>query len=97
MQIKNLSTVNLDSILNVPAGADSPSPTSALEIEVGDNWIPAESQLWRAWTGRRTVWGMEYHGPVYVMGAKEETLFTGKRICPCAECQKSVVPEFKYN
>ena len=97
MQIKNLSTVNLDSILNVPAGADSPSPTSALEIEVGDNWIPAESQLWRAWTGRRTVWGMEYHGPVYSLGGVADEPWDGPRVCKCNKCQQHVRPEHRPN
>lgn len=97
MQIKNLSTLNLDSILNVPTQDDSPSTTSSLKIEVGDNWIPAEVPLWRAWTGRRTVWGMEYHGPVYTLDGATDTPWDGPRVCVCHKCQQHVRPEHRPN
>ena len=80
----------------LPQEGEEPVP-GPVEIKVGSQWTAVGAPVFRAWTGQRRIWGIEYHGPVYVMGAKEETLFTGKRICPCAECQKSVVPEFKYN
>ena len=97
MLIKTLSTVDLDSILNVPSGADAPSPTSTLEIEVGDKWIPAEAPLWRAWTGRRTVWGMEYHGPVYTLEDKDGAPWDGPRVCGCHKCQAHVRAEHRPN
>ena len=67
-----------------------------VEIKVKSNWVPTTSEIFRSWTGHRRIWGMEYHGPVYVLG-KDEKTYSGARLCPCAVCQESVSPEFRMN
>lgn len=68
-----------------------------VEIKVNSSWVPTTSEIFRSWTGQRRIWGVEYHGPVYVLGKKEETKYVGSRTCPCAKCQESVDPAFKMN
>ena len=68
-----------------------------VEIKVNASWIPTTSEVFRSWTGRRRIWGIEYHGPVYVLGKPQETTYTGARLCPCAVCQETVEPRFRTN
>lgn len=96
MQTKDMSNI----ILNVAFNAlevDAPVPPPPLEIEADGKWIAADLSVWRAWTGRRTVWGMEYHGPVYALHAKDETPWDGPRVCVCGKCQQHVRAEHRPN
>lgn len=65
-------------------------PTAGLQIMSTGSWIAVDPRIWRAWTGRRAVWGLEHHGPVYEIDTHPEKLWTGKRTCPCSVCQASV-------
>lgn len=67
-------------------GTDEMMPRTGLEVEDHDVWQPATESVWRAWTGRRAVWGIEYHGPVYAIGASEDAgPWTGSRVCACKD------------
>jgi hypothetical protein len=92
---------DLEDMLKVPAvplPTDEIIPHVGLEVNVaGDEWIPATQVLWRSWTGRRKVWGMEYHGPVFNIDRDDSVPFSGKRVCGCAICQEHVSPEMKPN
>ena len=80
---------------------DESLKTRGLEIctdSAGDIWEPAELNLWRSWTGRRKIWGMEYHGPVYIVDSPEDSPpFTGLRVCKCNICQAHVDVKLKAN
>lgn len=72
--------------------------TSGLEIDVSGTWTPADREMWRAWTGPRRFWGIEYHGPVYNYKSQEGSKpYTGKRLCNCQTCQEHVLPQFRPN
>jgi len=92
---------DLEDMLKVPAvplPTDEIIPHVGLEVNVAaDEWIPATQVLWRSWTGRRKVWGMEYHGPVFNIDRDDSVPFSGKRICGCKICQEHVSPEMKPN
>ncbi len=73
-------------------------PSNGCEIEVGDTWIPVTSEVWRSWTGRRKVWGMEHHGPIFYFDKPgRDKPYEGKRICNCDKCQQFVSPGDRYN
>ncbi len=71
--------------------------TTALQIEHTDHPVPASPDVWRAWTGRRYVFGVEYHGPVYPLGKDETVPWTGARVCSCSTCQSHVIPTLRPN
>ena len=54
----------------------------------GEYWHPVVRELWSSYTGRRAVWGIEYHGPVFVEG--QTTPWRGRRVCGCQTCQADV-------
>lgn len=94
----------LDSVLGEVLGAgatpdsDEAIPTRGLEARIGNDWIPVTSDVWSSWTGRRRIWGMEHHGPVYAFGAPEGTPpWTGARECYCSSCQAHVEPTLRPN
>lgn len=77
---------------------DDPVPSTGMEIQVQSDWFPADRQTWRSWTGSRRLWGVEYHGPVYVYMSPEGSMpFTGRRQCGCKTCQEHVLPHFRPN
>lgn len=68
------------------------------EILSGDAWVAADKDTWRSWTGHRRIWGIEYHGPVYnYLSPEGSPPYTGRRVCPCAECQSNVMPTLRIN
>ena len=42
--------------------------------------------IFRSWTGRRYLNGVEYHGPVYILGSGDYASARQARACDCAEC-----------
>lgn len=89
-EIQDINTLNVNS--------DDIAYTTGLEILVGEVWLPTERELWRAWTGQRRVWGIEYHGPVYnYMSSSDAHPYTGRRLCSCDACQAHVLPVNKPN
>ena len=73
-------------------------PSFGLSVLVKDTWVEAERSTWRSWTGRRAIWGLEYHGDVYKFDSEDDsTPWTGRRSCGCATCQRHVVVESKTN
>lgn len=71
--------------------ADSIVPHGGKSVMVEGSWIPVDAKLWRSWTGRRAVWGMEYHGPVYSVESSVDTKpWDGPRECSCQKCQSHV-------
>jgi hypothetical protein len=71
---------------------------TGLEVEVEGDWIPTSIDVWRAWTGRRKLWGFEHHGPVYSFGHSDESPpYAGRRVCNCGKCQLHVKPELRPN
>lgn len=80
------------------ADEDAPIPFRGHEVELNGEWIPSSSDTWRAWCGRRRLWGIEFHGDVYAIGSPDGTTpWTGPRTCPCEACQRHVTPENRYN
>jgi hypothetical protein len=79
-----------------PLPTDEIIPHVGLTIEVAEGeWIPSTQVLWRSWTGRRKVWGMEYHGPVFNVDRDDSVPYAGKRVCLCSKCQEHVVASMK--
>jgi hypothetical protein len=82
-------------------GTDEALPLTGLEIctdHATDTWISADRNLWRSWTGRRKIWGIEYHGPVYNLDSPEDSApWSGIRSCSCQICQKNVDDHLKPN
>lgn len=76
--------------------ADEAIPSTGLEIMIQGTWLPIDLRTWRSWTGRRAMWGREYHGPVFVLDSGD-THWSGKRICTCSDCQSTVSPELRPN
>jgi hypothetical protein len=75
---------------------------NVVEIFDGEEWIPATPELFRAWTGLRRIFGMEFHGPVWNFGTDPESTpeaqpYAGARVCTCSECQKHVAPQLRLN
>jgi threonine dehydrogenase-like Zn-dependent dehydrogenase len=68
-----------------------------LEILIKDQWVSVQIDVWRAWSGLRTIWGHEYHGPVYALGTPTDTPWTGARVCMCTTCQTHVEPKYRPN
>lgn len=81
-----------------PLPTDEIIPHDGLEVCLtGEDWIPASKGLWRSWTGRRRVWGIEFHGEVFNMDRPDDSIFTGKRTCFCSVCQTHVEGKFRPN
>jgi hypothetical protein len=70
---------------------------TGLTILVHDTWIPTDIRIWRAWTGRRALWGQEYHGPVFLIDSRVDRQWGGKRTCTCPTCQSTVPAELRPN
>lgn len=90
--------------ISLPKGdvvaTDSLEHSSGLQVwdEEVSSWIPVQRPLWRSWTGMRAVWGIDYHGPVYSIDSKTDSVpWTGPRICPCDKCQQHVSSESRTN
>lgn len=94
-------TKQLEDAFALPTSAsptDEIIPHMGLEVEVAEgDWIPSTQVLWRSWTGRRKVWGIEYHGPVFNIDRDDSSLWTGKRVCTCDKCQENVSSSMKPN
>ena len=83
---------------STPFPTDEIIPHQGLAIEVADGeWIPSTQVLWRSWTGRRKVWGLEWHGPVFNIDRDDSVPYTGKRVCTCTICQEHVASVAKPN
>jgi hypothetical protein len=68
------------------------------EILYADEWIAADRSVWRSWTGRRRLWGVEYHGDVYdVRTTDDDAAWDGPRTCHCVTCQRNVRPACRPN
>jgi hypothetical protein len=81
-----------------PLPTDEIIPHDGLEVCLsGDDWIPAGAVLWRSWTGRRRVWSLEYHGPVFNIDRPDGEPFKGKRVCGCTVCQEHVESKSRHN
>lgn len=79
---------------------DAPRRNSGLQIwdENLESWIPVRRELWRSWTGHRAVWGIDYHGPVYSIESKTDSIpWSGPRLCHCRTCQEHVSPQSRVN
>lgn len=84
-------------LIPVPRG-DEALPNFGMEVLIDGDWIPADPVTWRAWTGHRRLWGVEYHGPVTAVDAKPGAPpWTGPRTCRCATCQSQVPPALRGN
>ena len=94
-------TKQLEDAFALPAApfpTDELIPHQGLAIEVADGeWIPSTQVLWRSWTGRRSVWGLEWHGPVFNVDRDDSVPYAGKRVCTCKICQEHVHPTAKPN
>lgn len=81
-----------------PFPTDEIIPHQGLAIEIAEGeWIPSTQVLWRSWTGRRSVWGLEWHGPVFNVDRDDSVPYTGKRVCTCSKCQEHVESSMKPN
>lgn len=90
-ELRSLTTETTSSLL----GLDEAVPRTGYEVMVMDTWLPARPDMWRSWTGRRAVWGVEHHGPVFMLGTN--TRYTGSRMCGCPTCQTEVEPASRMN
>lgn len=81
-----------------PVLDDGPVADTGMHVMLMETWIPVELPIWRSWIGRRSLWGQEYHGPVFNVDATDDsTPWTGQRICTCSKCQAHVSPESRLN
>lgn len=93
---RRIADMIIQEAFNTSSPAEASNP--GLTVEVSDVWLPVTRDVWSAWTGRRSVWGIEYHGPVTALGAPEGSPpFTGPRVCRCDTCQAHVDPTQKSN
>lgn len=101
MVLKTLteSLIRIAENMEIPHTQDTATGNSsaALQIEVSGLPVPTTIDVWRAWTGRRFVFGLEHHGPVYELGKDESTPWSGARVCPCDTCQSHVIPTLRPN
>jgi len=100
MDTKNLAEKLLESMAASmgPIGVDEVASTSRMDVLLGDDWLPVEYAVWRSWTGRRMLWGHEFHGPVYLVDSPSDAEpWTGSRACGCKACQQHVQPSMKMN
>ena len=68
-----------------------------IELSQGE-WEHSDYKTWRAWSGRRRIWGLEHHGVIYFINSKDDSNpYTGSRICKCSVCQTDVHPTIKAN
>lgn len=67
-----------------------------LEIRFGEAWVPADKDIWEAWTGLRRINGEDYHGPVHPV-THPDRIWTGSRVCPCKTCQAHTEPKLRPN
>lgn len=72
-------------------------PTNGLSVMVEDMWLPSPTDAWNAFTGRRAVWGVEWHGTVKAIDAKGDVPWTGPRVCRCPTCQTHVEDKYRPN
>jgi hypothetical protein len=42
-----------------------------MEIMVNGYWVAVTEYIFRSWTGKRRIDGVEHDGPVYVLGTNE--------------------------
>ena len=47
-------------------------------------WVQVPYDVFRSWTGRRLINGVEFHGPVYFKGSRIK--YGGQRYCACNVC-----------
>lgn len=89
----------IDYIQHTYPPMQSAQENTGLEIEVQpDVWEYTNLRTWRAWTGRRKIWGFEHHGPVYIVDSKDDSKpYEGARVCKCSLCQAHVLPTLKSN
>lgn len=99
MHMKDDVVEELDrKIERLTAVDDGPVAATGMHVMLVDVWVPAELSIWRSWVGRRALWGQEYHGPVFSVEAKDDSVpWTGKRQCTCPTCQRHVAPESRPN
>jgi hypothetical protein len=98
--LENFNTLaeDLKGVPLSPLPTDEIIPHEGLEVCLtGEDWIPTTGTLWRSWTGRRRIWGLEYHGPVFNIDRPDGTPFAGKRSCGCSVCQEHVESKFRPN
>lgn len=97
-KIDNLSTLLTLANTAEDIVPDAPLPATGLQVHDGDTWMPATREVWRSWTGLRAVWGQPWHGPVYAMSSKDDTVpWDGPRVCRCSACQAHVSPPDRPN
>lgn len=77
---------------------DAQLQDTGLSVMLEGCWIPADRSLWRSWVGRRALWGIEYHGPIFDVESKnDDRPYEGPRNCGCKTCQSSVEPASRKN
>jgi hypothetical protein len=89
----------IDTLQHTYANVPKIQEYTGLQIEISDGeWQHSDHVTWRAWTGRRRIWGLEHHGPVYVLNSKDDSVaYTGRRFCKCSICQSHIDATIKSN
>ena len=75
---------------------DDVAANPILEVKVAENWVPADKDIWDAWTGLRRINGEDHHGPVHPI-SHPDRVWTGSRVCGCKTCQVNVAPAHRPN
>ena len=93
-----IGALNTHEIDNTQKPTDNALVATGLEVEIDHAWIPTTYQVWRSWTGRRSLWGQEIHGPIYSMTSTDDSVpWNGARSCACSVCQEHVLPISRKN
>lgn len=58
------------------------------EPRQGVGRIKLDKKTWLSWSGRRWLNGVEYHGPVFVLGTNTPVKRQA-RVCLCDDCQRT--------
>jgi len=97
--VKDIVNEVISSVVEGFTEVDTCVPHAAgVAVMLNGAWIPSDRKLWRSWTGRRAVWGLEYHGPIYAMeSTNDSTPWDGPRECNCDKCQSNVKPTSRSN
>lgn len=55
-----------------------------LDIELrSGKWIKIDEFHFRSWTGLRKIDGVDYHGPIFMLGSCMPGSKRQRRVCPC--------------
>lgn len=92
-----LANMQYDPGIIFPESACGTVRDTIYEVEENAAWLEVPKSVFMAWTGCRRTNGVDFHGPVYSIDAKQTAPWAGGRACSCTTCQEHVLPQFRPN